>query len=122
MKNREQQIIAVDFDGTLCEDAYPEMGEPNLSLIQILRDLKRQGRQLILWTCRCGQELEEAVHWCRKFELEFDAVNQNVPENIKKYGTDTRKVYADLYLDDKAWMPLEYMRKEQEKKKDESNR
>lgn len=121
MKKKENRIIAVDFDGTLCEDAYPEMGEPNLYLIQILKELKLQGKQLILWTCRCGKELEEAVHWCRKFELEFDAVNQNVPENIKKYGTDTRKVYADLYLDDKAWMPLEYMRKEQEKKNNENN-
>lgn len=111
MKQAEYQIIAVDFDGTLCEDAYPGMGTPNLYLIQVLKELKSQGKQLILWTCRCGKELEAAVNWCEQFELRFDAINQNVPENIEKYGTDTRKVYADLYLDDKAWLPKEYMEK-----------
>lgn len=122
MRKKENRIIAVDFDGTLCEDAYPEMGKPNLYLIQSLKDLKKQGKQLILWTCRCGRELEEAVNWCKGFELEFDAINQNVPENIEKYGTDTRKVYADLYLDDKAWLPAEYKKQEREEKKDENYR
>ena len=108
MNRKESQIIAVDFDGTLCEDAYPDMGMPNLYLIQILKKMRTQGKQLILWTCRSGKELEAAVNWCRQFELEFDAVNRNVPENIEKYGTDTRKVYADIYLDDRARMPKQY--------------
>lgn len=104
----ERKIIAVDFDGTLCEDAYPKMGRPNLYLIRMLKEWRAQGQLLILWSCRCGSELEEAVRWCKRLGLEFDAVNQNVLQNIEKYGTDTRKVYADLYLDDKARSPFEY--------------
>ena len=72
----EYQIIAVDFDGTLCTDCFPKIGQPNTALIELLKGLRRQGRQIILWTCRCGNQLEEAVEWCRKWELEFDAVNE----------------------------------------------
>lgn len=97
------RIIAVDFDGTLCNDCYPEIGEPNHTLIAALHLLKQQNCRLILWTCRCGKKLEEAVTWCKSFGLEFDAVNSNVPEIIRKYGSDSRKIYADIYLDDRSW-------------------
>ena len=60
----EYQIIAVDFDGTLCTDCFPKIGQPNTALIELLQGLKQQGRQIILWTCRCGNQLEEAVE-CR---------------------------------------------------------
>lgn len=99
---RAYQIIAVDFDGTLCTDCFPDIGRPNTALIELLQGLKQQGRQIILWTCRCGKQLEEAVEWCRKRELEFDAVNENLPEIIEKYGSDGRKIYADVYIDDKS--------------------
>ena len=103
----EYQIIAVDFDGTLCTDCFPKIGQPNTALIELLKGLRRQGRKIILWTCRCGKQLEEAVEWCRKRELEFDAVNENLPEIIEKYGSDGRKIYADVYIDDKSCFPWE---------------
>lgn len=53
------------------------------------------------WTCRVGERLQEAVEWCRGYGLEFDAVNENLPEIIECFGTDTRKVCADIYIDDK---------------------
>ena len=99
---RAYQIIAVDFDGTLCTDCFPDIGQPNTALIELLQGLKQQGRQIILWTCRCGKHLEEAVEWCRKRELEFDAVNENIQEMIKWHGNDCRKIFADVYIDDKA--------------------
>lgn len=97
-----RKIIAVDFDGTLCNDCYPEIGAPNHTLITALHLLKQKNCQLILWTCRCGEKLEEAVLWCRNLGLEFDAINANVPEIIQKYGSDSRKIYADIYLDDRS--------------------
>lgn len=106
----EYQIIAVDFDGTLCTDCFPKIGQPNTALIELLKGLRRQGRQIILWTCRCGNQLEEAVEWCRKWELEFDAVNENLPEIIERYGSDGRKIYADVYIDDKSCFPWEVKR------------
>lgn len=95
-------IIAVDFDGTLCTNAWPEIGEPNMDLIRELQALKRQGHTLILWTNRCGKELMEAVYWCAEYELLFDLVNENHPERVRMYGSESRKISADLYIDDKA--------------------
>ena len=69
------QTIAVDFDGTLCYSKWPELGQPNLALIEYLQEWKRNGNKLILWTCRAGEALSKAVEWCREQNLEFDAVN-----------------------------------------------
>ena len=55
--------------------------------------------------CRCGDLLEEAVAWCRMFGLEFDAVNENVAQTLEQYGTESRKISADVYIDDKACWP-----------------
>ena len=57
--------------------------------------------QIILWTSRAGADLENAVEWCRLQGLVFDAVNEPLPEQIKRWGNDTRKIYADYYIDDK---------------------
>ncbi|MCR5272913.1 MAG: hypothetical protein K6E13_08020 [Lachnospiraceae bacterium] len=99
------KIIAVDFDGTICEDRFPECGFPNLSLIKELIRQRSEGDKLILWTCRTGRDLEAAVSFCRFHHLEFDAVNCNLPQTIERYGSDSRKIFADVYIDDKAWQP-----------------
>ncbi len=97
-------IIAVDFDGTLCEHDYPEIGKPNIPLIVWLKKKQRQGAQLILWTCRSGRELEEAIDWAEiECGLVFSAVNEDLPEikNSKFGQTKSCKVFAHLYIDDK---------------------
>ena len=99
------QIIAVDFDGTLCFSNWPELGEPNRPLIEFLLAQKRSGNKLILWTCRAGDALEKAVNWCHEHQLEFDAVNDNLPEIIELYGNNSRKISCDYYIDDKAVLP-----------------
>ena len=96
-------IIAVDFDGTLCADCHPNIGRPNVELIAFLLWAQMEGAKLILWTCRQGRALDDAVAWCREHGLEFDQVNENLPEMVQQYRTDSRKVYADLYIDDHAW-------------------
>ena len=68
------QIIAVDFDGTLCYNNWPELGEPNRPLIEYLIDQKRSGNKLILWACRAGEALEKAVSWCRDHQLDLSAL------------------------------------------------
>ena len=73
-----------------------------MPLLRWLIARRAMGDKVILWTCRCGEMLEAAVTWCGAFGLAFDAVNDNLPENIEKYGNDCRKVFADMYLDDKA--------------------
>lgn len=96
------KIIAVDFDGTLCKDAWPGIGEPNWSLICFLQDSQLEGAKVILWTCRDGVMLDNAIEWCKNQGLYFDAVNDNLPESIKKFGSNSRKIFADVYIDDKA--------------------
>ena len=94
-------IVAVDFDGTLCEDNFPEIGAAKGFVIRYIKTLKNQGTKIILWTCRTGEELKQAVDWCSQHGIEFDAVNQNLPEIQEKWGGDTRKVFCDAYIDDK---------------------
>lgn len=99
---RKYTIYAVDFDGTLCESVWPDIGAPNMALIEHLKRRRAQGNKTILWTCRTGERLENAVEWCKTYGLEFDAVNENLPESIEQYGGDGRKIHADVYIDDKA--------------------
>lgn len=100
--DRRYTIYAVDFDGTLCESIFPGIGSPNKSLINHLIKRRKQGNKIILWTCRRDERLREAVEWCKGYGLEFDAVNENLPEMIERWGGESRKVFADVYIDDKA--------------------
>ena len=93
-------IIAVDFDGTL----YSK-GEVNAGLVNCLRQRQAYGDEIILWSSREGKSLQEAVRICDMKGLRFNAVNRNTPAGLKKLGHDSRKVYADLYIDDKAVKP-----------------
>lgn len=98
-------VIAIDFDGCLAKDHYPEIGTPNWAVINEAKRLQQSGACLILWTCRQGQLLEAAVEACRGWGLEFDAVNENPQFLIDLFGNDCRKVGADEYWDDRSvWM------------------
>jgi hypothetical protein len=102
MTLHRNKIIAVDFDGTLCENKWPEIGEPNWDLIQYLADERRDhGAKIILWTCREGRELVDALVWCMHKGMIFDAVNENLPEIIEEFSGDCRKIFANEYIDDK---------------------
>ncbi len=99
------QIIAVDFDGTLCYSDWPALGEPNTPLIDFLKIWRERGNKLILWICRAGDALSSALSWCHEQDLEFDAVNDNLPEIVAKYGNNSRKISCDYYIDDRACLP-----------------
>lgn len=102
LAKKRAPIIAVDFDGTLCENKWPEIGAPRQAIIDYCKGAAAAGVRLILWTNRTGDLLAEAVAWCATRELHFDAVNENLPEVIAAFGGDTRKIVADMYIDDKA--------------------
>ena len=100
--------IAVDFDGTLCEYGFPGIGEQkseHKQLMDILIKMRIQGHKLILWTNRGDNEqyksLTEAVEWCKEKGLEFDAINENLPDQ-KKLSGYSPKIMADYYIDDKV--------------------
>lgn len=89
-------IIAVDFDGTLMINK-----QPNHGLIAMLQDRQRHGDIVILWTCRERDSLREAVQFLIANGFRPNYINQNAPQGIKRLGHDSRKVFADLYIDDK---------------------
>ncbi len=102
-------IIAVDFDGTLCEFAFPEIGEQTpkqRKLMDLLIESRLNGHHVILWTNRGDNDgyksLSEAVAWCKEHGLEFDAINENLPGQ-KKLSGYSPKIIADMYIDDKAY-------------------
>lgn len=97
-----RKAIAIDFDGCLCTDAFPAIGEPNWPVIKRAQAEQRAGAGLILWTCREGQILQDAIATCKSWGLTFDAVNESLPDWIETYGNRPRKVGATEYWDDKA--------------------
>ena len=96
------KIIAVDFDDTLFTDAYPDIGTPILRVIEWCKEQRKLGNILILWTCREGIPLEQAIDACKEFGLEFDYVNENAKENLERTHNDSRKIGADIYVDDRC--------------------
>ena len=97
-------IIAVDFDGILVEDRFPDIGPINYRMTNFARQLILEGHELVLWTSRVGKPLQDAVKWCEAQDIRFCAINDNAPSNKAKYEAQypqgTRKVCADIYIDD----------------------
>ncbi len=94
-------VIAVDFDGTIVEHKFPKIGKPIPFAVETLKELHKQGHQLILWTYRAGKYLDEAVEYCKSKGLEFYAVNSNEPNEEFDPINRSRKIYADVYIDDR---------------------
>jgi hypothetical protein len=100
MNFNDKLIIAVDFDGTIVDDAYPKIGKPKLFAFETLKRLQKDGHRLILWTYRSDVRLEEAVNFCKDNGLLFYAVNKSFPEEQFDYSK-SRKIHADLFIDDR---------------------
>lgn len=94
-------IIAIDFDGVIVRDAYPAIGRPLIDMQDVMRLLFQHGHILIINTCRTGKHAEEAKYTLDKMNVSYHLFNQNHPERITEYDLESRKISADLYLDDK---------------------
>lgn len=95
-------IIAVDFDGTIAESEWPEIGAPMPGAIETLNALKKDGHSIILWTCRSKEHLDNAVDWLFNQGFVPEAVNKNVERDYLTLG-DTRKIYCDVLIDDRCF-------------------
>ncbi|MCF6351081.1 MAG: hydrolase [Flavobacteriaceae bacterium] len=105
MLPKNTKILAIDFDGTIVEDAYPKIGKPILFAFETLKQLQNQGHRLILWTYRSGRKLQEAVDFCNENGIKFYAVNKSYPEEILD-NTISRKIHADIFIDDRNFGDL----------------
>ena len=109
---RKSLLIAVDFDGTLVEDAYPRVGKAKPFAIETIKMLQNDGHRIILWTYRHGRALREAVEFMEKSGIPPYAVNRSYPEEESHPSDVSRKINADLFIDDRnfggfpGWGPI----------------
>lgn len=97
----KSKIIAVDFDGTIVEDKYPEIGKAKLFAFETLKQLQNDGYRLVLWTYRSGKMLDEAVAFCQKNGIEFYGINNSYEGENFDPQTQSRKINADIFIDDR---------------------
>ena len=110
-------VVACDYDKTLFEKSWPEMGDPKEDVINQLKAFKKAGAEIVLWTCREGKSLQEAISRCTNEKLEFDSINETAPSQKKYQQTKLvdngevfglRKIYADIYVDDRSPGSIDY--------------
>lgn len=106
MIHNRPMVFAIDFDGTLCEEAYPGIGEQKVIMLLLVKTLQQLGAYTILWTCRSGQHLDNAKQWCADRDLIFDKYNEHADCFLEMYDCQSPKIFADMYIDDKAHSAL----------------
>jgi hypothetical protein len=94
-------VIAVDFDGTLHTGSYPNIGAPTPYSIETMGRLVEDGHYLIIWTCREGRLQTDMINWLQDHGIPFNRVNEQEPGNMRIYGNAARKIFADIYIDDR---------------------
>ena len=98
----ERKIIAVDFDGTIVRDFWPNIGTIKQDVVEEMREEKDNGTYIIIWTCRSGADLSRMQDFLMENNIPFDRINANAPWILDEWKRDNRKIYADEYWDDKA--------------------
>ena len=94
------KIIAIDFDGTIVKNAFPDIGEEQPHAVNTIKLLKKRGYRIVLWTCRTGEHFDAAKSWLDKSGLVFDAYNGHLSSEFEDNG---RKIFADVYIDDRSF-------------------
>lgn len=108
MLKLKYQYFAVDFDNTIAYDAYPKIGDLIPGAKETLELIKDLGGHILIWTCRTDKYLENAIAFLDKNKIPYDCVNESFSENVNFYGGDTRKCYADVYIDDRCILWKDY--------------
>lgn len=102
--NHEERVYCLDFDDTIAYTQFPKIIKPLPYAIEVLKVLtKDPNSTIILWTCREGKYLQDALNFCELYGIKFDYVNENCKRNLDLYKTDCRKVSADIYIDDHSY-------------------
>lgn len=108
MEEPRLKIIALDFDGVVVTNVWPDVGTPLWHNIDAIKEEIDKGTRVILWTCRSGEALEQAVMTCGVVGIKLDAINENLPEILSQFPRDSRKILADEYWDDRAVLKNKY--------------
>ena len=101
------KILAIDFDGTIVEDQFPGIGKMVPGAKEAINELYAMGYEIIIWTSRTHIRMLEAVEWLAKNGIKYHRINESSPANLRMYGNvDSRKIFADMYIDDRGLHPL----------------
>lgn len=108
------KYFAIDFDGTIAYDAYPEIGSLIPGAKETMAKIRELGGQIAIWTCRTHQAREDAKEFLKTNGIKYDKFNEPFDENVNQYGGDhARKIFADVYIDDRAFpfcgKPIDWM-------------
>lgn len=98
--------LSIDFDGTICENSFPEIGKLKPDADVYIRKLYEEGHKIIISTCRSGKYEGMAQDFLDANKIPYHYINSNLPELIEHYGQDCRKISADVYIDDRCLMGL----------------
>jgi predicted peroxiredoxin len=110
-------IIAMDYDDTLVNKSFPEKGIPNVPVVEKTLEFCKYGAEVVLWTCREGKMLQEAVEMCKEMGIKLAAINKSAPsqvirqkEQMEKYGETygLTKIFANIYVDDRAHGSIDF--------------
>lgn len=92
-------IIAIDFDGTIVEHKFPEIGKLRKDAKEVINQLYNEGHYIIIWTCRYeGFAVEQMELFLAANDIKYHCINQNHPELL---FSPKPKIYADIYIDDR---------------------
>lgn len=94
-------VIAIDFDGTIVDNAYPNIGALKPNVVAVIRRLHDESHKIVINTCRTGEHAKDAFNFLIEHKIPFDALNENIPELVSIYPLESRKISADLYIDDR---------------------
>lgn len=94
-------IFAVDFDGTIATSNFPEIIGEVPGAIECLKLMKKKDHKIIVWSCRSGKDREDAEEWLKRNNIPFDLFNENLPDRVNAWNNNCRKVFADVYIDDR---------------------
>ena len=99
-KHNRRYVFCVDFDHTLCDSNYPDCGDEIKPICDYIRYIaKSQYSEMILWTCRTGDTLIDAIKWCKEHGMWFDEVNRQGYFDEMQF-TESRKVFCNTLIDD----------------------
>lgn len=117
------KIISIDYDDTIVYADYPNIGAIKPHAREVINNLYNQGHTIIIWTCRSGEHETMAADYLRSLGVKFHHINENHPDNIAQYDSDSRKIFADIYIDDKqlgglpeSWLTIDEVLQEQLKR------
>jgi len=99
-KNLDRKLIlAIDFDGTIVENKFPDIGKLKHNAKEVINYLY-DFCFIIIYTCRGGSELVEAKNFLDREGIKYHKINENAPFDMIGF-LPTSKIYADIYIDDK---------------------